>query len=276
MRDEQIGMPSNLTELRWVEGTYNAVGLPGCCGSIDVVHVKWANYPTGDFNRAKGKESFPSLGFECITNFNRRILSIYGPHFVSRNDMDIVKTDKSVDSMRKRPLFRDARWAYYDKNGQVCTSRGMYLICNNGYLRWPTTICPFTRVENTSAQGYFTTHLEGVWKDVECTFGILKKRWWILNNGFFYREDLICEKIFVTCCWINNFLLDLMERPNIQLVRGAPVGDDGVWLSGPTEVEPNNNDTDRILSEEFAQRRSQLVEHLRLFRRIGAIETRLG
>jgi hypothetical protein len=113
-------------------------------------------------------------------------------------------------------------------------------------------ICPFTRVENASAQGYFTTHLEGVRKDVECTFGFLKKRWRILNNGFFYREVLTCEKIVVTCCWINNFLLDLMERPNIQLGCGASVGDDGVWLSGPTEVQPNNDNTNRILSEQFA------------------------
>ncbi len=42
MRDEQIAMPSNLMELKRVEGTYNAVGLPVCCGSIDVVHIRWA------------------------------------------------------------------------------------------------------------------------------------------------------------------------------------------------------------------------------------------
>jgi hypothetical protein len=95
---------------------YNSIGLPGCCGSIDVVHVKWANCPAGDFNRAKGKESYPLLGFECTTDFNRRIMSIYGPHFGSRNDMDIVKADKSVEVIRKGPLFHDACWEYYDKN----------------------------------------------------------------------------------------------------------------------------------------------------------------
>jgi len=164
--------------LRQVEGTYNAIGLPGCCGSIDVVHVKWANCPVRDFNRAKGKESYPFLGFECITDFNRRIMSIYGPHFGSRNDMDIVKMDNSVEAIRKVPLFHDAHWAYYNKNALVRTNKGAYLICDIGYLHWPTTICPFTRV----AEGYFTTHLEGIHKDVECTFGILKKRWRILDH----------------------------------------------------------------------------------------------
>ena len=75
MRDEQIYMPRNRNELDRISCFYDHVG-PGCCGSMDVVHVKWANCPSGDFNRAKGKEGFPSLGFQCITDMNRRILTV--------------------------------------------------------------------------------------------------------------------------------------------------------------------------------------------------------
>ena len=76
MKEDYVFMPKNITELNRVSSCYGVAGLPGCCGSIDVVHVKWANCPTGDFNRAKGKETFFSLGFECITDFNLRVLSI--------------------------------------------------------------------------------------------------------------------------------------------------------------------------------------------------------
>jgi hypothetical protein len=155
MQEEHVFMPRNLTALTHVEGFYNAVGLPGCCGSVDVVHVKWSNCPAGDFNRAKGKEPFPSLGFQCINDFNRRILSIYGPHFGSRNDMDIVKTDKNVTAMRTNRLFCDARWAYYDLNGHVRSNCGMYLICDNRCLCWPTTICPFKRTDIGSPEEFF-------------------------------------------------------------------------------------------------------------------------
>ena len=266
-------MPRNLTALTNVESFYNAVGLPGCCGSVDVAHVKWSNYPAGDFNRAKGKESFPSLGFQCITDFNRRILSIYGPHFWSRNDMDIVKTDENVNAMRSSRLFRDARWASYGHNGHVRSNRGMYLICDNGYLRWSTTIRPFKRAETGTPEEYFSKHLEGVWKDVECTFGILKKRWRILNNGFFHRDMVICEKIFITCCWLNNFMLDVMVRTNVRVGRGAPIGGDGIWLSGTTEVEPEAmEENDRDLSVQFLHRRGLLVNHLHLFCKKGAIQ----
>ncbi len=118
------------------------------------------------------------------------------------------------------------------------TNRGSYLIFDNGYRCWPMTICPFTRVSCASAEGYFSSNLEGVRKDVECTFGILKKRWRVINNGFFHREMEICSNIFITCCWLNNFLLeDVMERSNVRVGRGAPIDDDGIWLSGMMEEE---------------------------------------
>ena len=269
MKDDYVYMPKNITELNRVSSCYGVAGLPGCIGSIDVVHVKWANCPAGDFNRAKGKETFPSLGFQCITDFNRRVLSIYGPHFGSRNDMDIVKTDEYVNEVRSKRLFRDAQWSYYNRNGHVRRANGMYLICDNGYLRWPTTICPFTRRSNSSPEGYFSTNIESVRKDVECTFGIIKKRWRILNNGFYQRDIVKCDKIFVTCCCLNNFMLDLMERNNTRVGRGAPMGDDGIWLSGPRDVEPE--ETDRVLSVQFDQRRNLLVNHLYHFRKKGNI-----
>jgi hypothetical protein len=270
MKDEYVYMPRNITELNRVSNCYGMAGLPGCMGSIDVVHVKWSNCPAGDFNRAKGKETFPSLGFQCITDFNRRILSIYGPHFGSRNDMDIVKTDEYVEKVKTKRLFRDAQWTYYNQNGQVRQANGMYLICDNGYLRWPWTICPFTRTSISSPEGYFSTNIESVRKDVECTFGIIKKRWRILNNGFYQRDMVLCDKIFVTCCCLNNFMLDLMEKTNVRVGRGDPMGDDGIWLSGPRRyVEPE--ETDRLLSMQFDQRRFLLVNHLYHCRKLGNI-----
>ncbi len=71
MREEYILMPTNLTQLRRISKYYEEAGLPGCCGSMNVVHVKWSACPTGDHNRAKGKGGYPSLAFQCVTDFNR-------------------------------------------------------------------------------------------------------------------------------------------------------------------------------------------------------------
>jgi hypothetical protein len=135
------------------------------------------------------------------------------------------------------------------------------------------TICPFKRAETGTPEEYFSSHLEGVRKDVECIFGILKKMWRILNNGFFHRDMVIWEKIFIKCCWLNNFMLDVMERTDVRVGRGAPIGVGGIWLSGTMEGEPEAaEDNDRDLSVQFLHRRSLLVDHYHLFRTKGAIQ----
>ena len=79
-------------------------------------------------------------------------------------------------------------WHYYTSAGLVREERGVYLICDNGYLCWPQAICPYVSVNKSTLEGFFSTNLESVRKDFECTFGILKKRWRILNNGLNYRD----------------------------------------------------------------------------------------
>ncbi len=176
MKDEYVYMPRNITKLRRLTSNYDEVGLPGCCGSMDVVHVKWSQCPTGDQYRAKGWAGYPMIGFECITNYHRRIIGIFGPLFGTRNDKEIVKVDTNVHLLHTG-WFKDVRWSYYNADGGVCKDRRVYFICDNGYLCWPTSICPYERADSSTLEGYFSTNLESVRKDVECTFGILKKRW---------------------------------------------------------------------------------------------------
>ena len=83
-------------------------------------------------------------------------------------------------------------------DGIVRDERGMYLICDNGYLHWPQSIFSFLGQPSHTLEGYFSSNLESVRKDVECTFGILKKRWKILNNGLMFCNIKVCKKIFVT------------------------------------------------------------------------------
>ena len=109
--------------------------------------------------------------------------------------------------------------------------------------------------------------MESVRKDVECTFGILKKRR-TLNNGLNYRDITTCERVFNACCCLHNFMLDLMERNQVRVGRGAPIGLDGVWLDGNTVA---HEATDMMQSMQFAKRRSLLAKHLYVFRKQGPI-----
>jgi hypothetical protein len=93
MQNEYIQLPADMATSNKVTASYESIGLPGACGSMDVVHVKWSKCPAGDYNRAKEKESYPTLAFQCITDYNMRFLGVYGPQLGSINDKHIVKID---------------------------------------------------------------------------------------------------------------------------------------------------------------------------------------
>ncbi len=47
---EYIHLPWTPADLSQVMKRYEEVGLPGAVGSVDVVHVRWANCPAGNYN----------------------------------------------------------------------------------------------------------------------------------------------------------------------------------------------------------------------------------
>lgn len=67
-KDEWIHYPKTMDKLSEVMKEYQECFLPGCGGSIDVVHLKWSCCPAGDYNQSCGKEKFPTVAFECVSD----------------------------------------------------------------------------------------------------------------------------------------------------------------------------------------------------------------
>jgi hypothetical protein len=141
-------------------------------------------------------------------------------------------------------------------------SSGVYFICDGGYIRWPELICPYKHEPVSSRKGYFSSKVESVQKDVECVFGIVKKRWRILNYGIRFSSMEFIEKIFSVCCILHNMMLSEMESRDcdVRVGRGAPLPGDGVWLRGD-DREFDNHGEDCELAMLWGNRREQLAEH---------------
>ena len=274
IRGEFIHLPRNMSELKSIMDCYDSQGLPGCCGSMDVVHVRWANCPAGDFNRCKGKESYPSLAFQCISDNERRIIGVFGPQHGTRNDKTIVKYDVNVRAIRNG-WYNEVEWNYFTEDGTIEQEHGVYLICDNGYLRWPVSICPYKHGESRNTPtGYFSKNLESVRKDVECVFGILKRRWGCLDRGFKHRSIIINRNVFVSCCILHNMMVGEREEcasTQQQVRRGFRNEGEGIWLEGPTDTmidnEPDIQKKKRLIRE-FEDRRIKLVHHLNFVQKL--------
>jgi hypothetical protein len=63
-------------------------------------------------------------------------------------------------------------------------------------------------------------------------------------------------------------MLDLMERNQVRVGRGTPIGSDCVWLDGNTTAYEA---TDMMQSMQFAKRRSLLAKHLYVLHKQGPI-----
>lgn len=85
---------------------------------------------------------------------------------------------------------------------------GPWLIVDNGYLRWSTTVPPI-KLTVTETERRWSHWCESLRKDVECTFGILKGRWRVLKTGVRLQGMETANNIWLTCCALHNWLLEV-------------------------------------------------------------------
>jgi Plant transposon protein len=256
LKDDFIYLPRDLEEYNHVVGEYADMGLPGCVGSVDCVHIGWDMCPTQQQNMYKGKEGYPSVAYEVICTSRKFIQSVSVGHPGSRNDKHIVRTDEAVMSLLYgNGWLQSQSWdCIVDSTGKRKAFFGVYLISDGGYHRWPCFIYPIKSGAPGSPAMKCAAMIESVRKDIEGVFGILKKRFAFLKvfNRMHTQKQIDCA--FVTCCIIHNILLkedgflepDLPDFPNGVRARlrhrsGGDGRGDGMWTRGGLDNTPEED-----------------------------------
>ena len=95
-----VTLPETEEEMRHVVGLYERVGLPGCVGSVDCVHLVWDKCPAGYVSQCKGKEKHATLAFQAVVSHTKRILAL--SHFFAgaTNDKTIARYDTAIQKIR--------------------------------------------------------------------------------------------------------------------------------------------------------------------------------
>jgi hypothetical protein len=267
IKEEYIYMPRDMVEYNTVVGEYTEMGLPGCVGSVDCVHIGWDMCPTQQQNMYKGKEGYPSIAYEVICTSRKFIQSVSGGHPGSRNDKHIVRTDETVMSLLYgNGWLQSQSWdCIVDATGKRKVFYGVYLICDGGYHRWPCFLYPIKSGVAGSPTGNFSAMLESVRKDIEGCFGILKKRFAFLKVFNRMHSQMSIDHAFVTCCIIHNILLrddgfldlDLPDLPNgvrARLKRREKEGNDrgdGMWTRGNCMDEDGDTTLGDVAAREY-------------------------
>ena len=205
-----IRLPENDEELQHVMGLYEKLGLAGCAGSMDCVHFVWDKCPAGLNAVCKGKEKHPTLAFELIASHTKKILSVSQFFWGATNDKSIARYDESVEKVRSSDSFlRKVKWQSYNRSGEIQQDQGAYYICDGGYHEWQCLIPPYKHQLSGTDEATWSKHVELTRKDVECVFGILKKRFLFLKHPIRLHSPEQIQNAFVTCCVLHNILLNI-------------------------------------------------------------------
>ena len=235
---------------------YSRMGLPGCIGSTDCVHLKWDRCPIGITNLCKGKEGYPSLSYSCTVDHHRRILGVTRSNYGTRNDKTIVRLDTYIMDVHLKKVNQDVEFDVF-VDGSLVKRKGVYYLCDGGYHKWTCMINPMKHTSNRDDR-LWSEWVESTRKDVECVFGILKGRFRFIRHGILLQSQEKVDTIFFTCCILHNLILeadglDKRWEQNVEWDRLNP--------------QPSNSDTG-FYEEDGPRVHSIGLQELRILERV--------
>ena len=192
---------------------FEKAGFPGCVGSCDCTHIatEKCQYNLKNNHTGRNKKA-TTRTFNLTANHRRRILHSTRGGPGRWNDQTMVTYDRFITGMHEGTELSDIQFKLfeYDGDGDVISRdySGGYVIVDNGYHDWSVTVPPFSRT-NDIQEIRWSKWVESMRKDVECTFGILKGRWRILKCGVRVHGIDKVDLIWLTCCALHNWLLDI-------------------------------------------------------------------
>jgi hypothetical protein len=199
--DDYISFPSG-AKLEAVANAYADMGFPGACGSMDVTHVRLGKCAHGLRVLATGKESFPTLGFQCICSPNREILYCSLPYLGSYNDITITANDELCQQFAGG-LLDNIRFKVVGEDGIPKWATGGYIIVDGGYADASWLMPPFSPGCSYDEKRW-SEWLESVRKDIECTFGIIKARFRMFMNPIQFHKFGDIENAWKSACILHN------------------------------------------------------------------------
>ena len=204
--ERYIQMPAMTDDAAHHTAEYTLAGFPGAIGSTDATHIQIEWLP------AWFKMSHKARTYNVTVNHRRQFLSSTPGHPARWNDKILATLDDFMQKMYRGATFGECVFELYDyktnanNNAKIIVKRqyrGAWLLVDNGYLAWPTTVPPIKSTTNLS-EIRFSTWLESMRKDVECTFGILKGRFRVLKTGIRLAGTESADNMFMTCCALHN------------------------------------------------------------------------
>jgi hypothetical protein len=180
------------------------LGLHGCVGVEDGVHVPLLNCPANYKARAMDKDKQTSVVFGVVTDFALNVLGCTRLFLGGENDKTVAldcTLNKMVSS--HMPPY-DITFQQHDKNGLVSTNNDLWFEVDGGYTQKTFLITGRANSIEDGEVRHSRWH-ESTRKAVERTFGALEKIF-AITKGIRFRSLELVENIFFSCLALYMFI----------------------------------------------------------------------
>jgi hypothetical protein len=105
------------------------------------------------------------------------------------------------------PIYCEREYEVWISQDDREVMKGVHSLCDGGYHKWLNTICGAKHCEEPDLMA-FSGLCESVRKDVECLFGIMKKRFRILGVASLAHYSENINSMVKVCSVLHNMLLE--------------------------------------------------------------------
>jgi hypothetical protein len=199
-RDEYLRAP-NENDIARLLAIGKERGFPGMLGSLDCMHWKWKNCPSGQQGMYSGHNHTATIILEAVASQDLWIWHAFFSLPGSLNDINVL---------HRSPLFAklangEAPKVKYKINGHDYTIG--YYLADGIYPSWATLVKTIPEPRG-SKRTYFAKAQEAVRKDVERAFGVLQSRFAIIRGPARFWDDKTLSEIITACIIMHNMIVE--------------------------------------------------------------------
>jgi len=203
------------------------IGIEGNVGMLDVSQIPWGNCPHEQKGQHVGKEGEPTLGLELMSDMAYRIWHWNFGSPGSLNDINAWERSSLLHDMI-HGVWHELDFEY-EINGEKFNMLWMFVDLIYPQLRrfLRSIANPVTKIDR-----YFANWQESKRKGVECTIGVLKKKFHSLVHPIrlFYVDDIYY--LVGGCIVLHNMMVtERIERDQ---------RDGSMWYELVAEKDPQN------------------------------------
>lgn len=206
LRTQFIKFPDCLRASALVKRRFKDIAnFPGVLGIVDGTHIRIMNQPGADGSLYINRKGWSSINTQIVCGPSMEIYDIVARWYGSAHDARI---------------FRESNVHMRFEAGEL---NGL-LLGDSGYPCLPHLMVPF-RVPNSVPQRSFNVSLKKTRVKVECTIGVLKRRFPCLQYGLRQKKET-CLSIIVACAVLHNMAIQFKDpafedKENIEYVGEA-------------------------------------------------------